>query len=81
MSSFSIPFCSMASIAKKHKKKNKTLVQWFEKRSLQELSDFFGKKSLCTRFFGKKLMVMAFSKKRAYIDDFYEKGGKVWNTR
>lgn len=29
MSSFSIPFCSMASIAKKHKKKNKTPVQWF----------------------------------------------------
>ena len=59
-----IPFYSMASIAKKHKKKNKTLVQWFEKRSLQELSDFFEKKSLWLWLFHRKeLISMIFTKK------------------
>ena len=73
MSSFSIPFCSMASIAKKHKKKNKTPVQWFEKRSLQELSDFFEKKSLCTRFFRKKAYGYGFSIEKSLCRWFLRK--------
>ena len=64
MSSFSIPFCSMASIAKKHKKKNKTPVQWFAAEKRAYAQGFSGK-SLCIWFFRRKeLMSMVFTKNR-----------------
>lgn len=75
MSGFVIPFYSMASIAKKHKKKNKTLVQWFEKRSLQELSDFSEKRAYAQGFSGKSLWLWFFHRKELISMIFTKKGG------
>ena len=46
--------CSMASIAKKHTKKNKTHVQWFARRKerIHGRNDFL-KKSFCIAAFTK----------------------------